>query len=44
MENYLDLGDSIQRLSDGAFIPKEGANKDYQQYLIDTNQVETQNG
>jgi hypothetical protein len=37
MENYLDLGEVIQRLSDGAFIPKDEANKDYQQYLIDTN-------
>jgi hypothetical protein len=33
MENYLDLEDVIQRLSDGAFIPKDENNADYQEYL-----------
>lgn len=32
-ENYTDLGENIQRQSDGACIPKDERNADYQKYL-----------
>ena len=38
MENYEDKGEMIYRISDGAWIPKDEDNNDYQQYLIDTSQ------
>lgn len=34
MEDYKDLGGIIQRLSDGAFIPKDEQNSDYKAYLL----------
>ena len=39
MENYEDKGEVIFRLFDGVWIPKDPENKDYQQFLIDTNQI-----